>query len=338
MRLSILICHLNRREASMGRLMDTLRPQLGDDAEIVVEADDGEKTIGAKRNSLLRAAVGDYVAFVDDDDMVSGDYVSRIIAATEVSPDCVGITGTLTRAGLRPQTFVHSLRFRSAYESKGVYYRPPNHLTPVRREFALSALFPEISYGEAAQYTQNLLPLLSTEAFIDSPLYFYLFGMPFGGRPQQPPGSYYQSSRGYESRCTVRREEPVEPFYQRRGQSDDDYYVECKQRAADTQQHDLERLGIEAHLRVLVTDTMRLAATEIASGTTPRTWPDKAAAAWPRGFLEAVAAAVSERHGLALIQSRCDEAVWYNLVVACLRDSAKTQLLEADVERLARLV
>jgi len=38
-------------------------------------------TIGAKRNQLLHRAKGDYVAFVDDDDLVSSDYVNKVLSA-----------------------------------------------------------------------------------------------------------------------------------------------------------------------------------------------------------------------------------------------------------------
>ena len=43
----------------------------------------GAKTTGKKRNDLLNAAQGDYVWFIDDDDMILPNAVSLVLAALE---------------------------------------------------------------------------------------------------------------------------------------------------------------------------------------------------------------------------------------------------------------
>ena len=95
MKLSILVCALEKREEFHKTLMPVLGTQKAafkDEVEILVEIDNGEKSIGTKRNLLLERAKGDYIVFIDDDDMISDTYVSRILECIDKSqPDVIGI-------------------------------------------------------------------------------------------------------------------------------------------------------------------------------------------------------------------------------------------------------
>jgi hypothetical protein len=82
--LSILIPTVPERMGQASALIATLIWQNEKGlAEILYFGDDRTRTIGAKRNGLLGLARGKYVAFCDDDDSVSGDYISAITAAAE---------------------------------------------------------------------------------------------------------------------------------------------------------------------------------------------------------------------------------------------------------------
>ena len=70
-KLSILTVTLKQRMPVFENLARVLKTQANSSVEMLAVCDSGEKTIGAKRNELLEAAKGDYVVFVDDDDMVS---------------------------------------------------------------------------------------------------------------------------------------------------------------------------------------------------------------------------------------------------------------------------
>jgi len=164
--------------------MQILTPQLegvDDRVEILIETDNGKMSIGTKRNILLDKAKGEYIAFVDDDDMVSSDYVSKILDALEKGPDVVGMHLLHFNDGNFAGLTYHSLKYRSWFEnqdkSTGLmrYYRNPNHLNPVKREYALETGFPEISMGEDKDYSGNLLQYLETEEYITEPIYYYLF-------------------------------------------------------------------------------------------------------------------------------------------------------------------
>jgi glycosyltransferase involved in cell wall biosynthesis len=174
-KLSILICSLVGREVSLKKLLNLLEPQKTDDIEIIVDIDNKEVTTGAKRNRLLKKATGEYIAFIDDDDLVSNDYIFKILNAIESKPDCCGMEGLITfKKQNITRTFIHSIKYNSWFTKDEVYYRCPNHLSPVKRILALKAMFPDLTISEDIEYSKRLLPFLKTEVYIKNPIYFYL--------------------------------------------------------------------------------------------------------------------------------------------------------------------
>lgn len=133
-----------------------------------------EYNIGTKRNKLLQQATGEYIVFIDDDDHISPNYVQLILDACNSGPDCIGINGFITTNGHDKRKWFISKEYGHWHMGvDGTYYRTPNHISPVRRDLALQAGFPEVSFGEDAEYSRRLLPLLKTETIITEPLYFY---------------------------------------------------------------------------------------------------------------------------------------------------------------------
>lgn len=179
--LSLLICHLRQRSAYLRRLLQSLEHQcqaFPDQVEICVEKDSGELSVGEKRNRLLDRALGMFTAFIDDDDLVAGNYVRRILTAIDRQPevDCVGIEGIVTVGGprkLQPRRFIHSIRFDRWFEQGGVYYRPPNHLNPIAARHSKSVSFPRKDIGEDHDWSMVIRPRLQTEVMLEGPLYFY---------------------------------------------------------------------------------------------------------------------------------------------------------------------
>jgi len=170
--LSILICHLPHRIHELERLMDCLQPsRFSESVEMCI--DDGEGSIGEKRNRLIDKAKGEYIAFIDDDDTVSDNYLELCIESLKVKPDCVGITGTIMYQGTE-RVFKHSIQYACWYTgSNGTFYRTPNHLNPIKKVYALKARFPEIMSGEDITYSKRIRPMLKKEVMIKDPIYFY---------------------------------------------------------------------------------------------------------------------------------------------------------------------
>lgn len=181
----ILIVTLRRRRPYLARLMRRLAPQLTSRVEVFTLEDEGAETIGRKRQRMLESeeAKGcSYLCFVDDDDLVSESYVSDILVAIESGPDVVGFktryyeNGKYRGDGLLSVT---AESWRTVRGSKGgvLFLRTPNHLSPVRKEMALAAGFPDLQTGEDAAYSRALAKLYPNmrESFVDEYLYHYLY-------------------------------------------------------------------------------------------------------------------------------------------------------------------
>ena len=108
-KLSIIIPMYNT-EPYIDSLLKALAPQLTPEVELIVVDDgsnfpflppypsikvfrhDKNKGVSAARNTGLKKAKGQYIVFVDSDDLVSEDYVSQIFKSIENEPDTVYIS------------------------------------------------------------------------------------------------------------------------------------------------------------------------------------------------------------------------------------------------------
>lgn len=187
--LSICICTLPVRRAQLERLLDHLWAQILDSynpllglnphprmVEILVD-DEKNISIGEKRQRLLERSRGAFVAFVDDDDFVSHEYVAEILTAIDKHPhaDCVELRGVITTAGAEPEPTHHSIKYTDWHKADGVHCRSPNHLNPIRRKHALAVGFPHKSHAEDFDFSIKLRPLLKVEAPTHGVLYHYWF-------------------------------------------------------------------------------------------------------------------------------------------------------------------
>lgn len=159
---SVLICTLPERHAIFKRVYDELCKQKETTiirVEILFDSRDKSVSVGQKRNDLLSRCSGRYCCFVDDDDMVSSDYLKIYEKAFQVSPlpDCVSLHGMLYINGVEERPFYHSLKYTSWNEDEKGYYRYPNHLNLIKTWIAQSAGFPNSkSYGEDHDFSRRL--------------------------------------------------------------------------------------------------------------------------------------------------------------------------------------
>lgn len=172
-RLSILIATMPKRKRSLARLLKSL-PKNNPQVEILTD-DSMDYNIGEKRNKLLLRATGDFITYIDDDDSIYPNYVELILKATSTNPDCIGICGIITTNGLKKKKWFISKDYWGWFERDSIYYRTPNHISPVKREIALKAMFPQIKFGEDAEYSKRILPFLHTEVKIDEEIYHYQY-------------------------------------------------------------------------------------------------------------------------------------------------------------------
>lgn len=183
--LSILIPTLKQREPDfygLTRMIAEQRAMIPNgihNIEILSESDNGELSIGRKRNILLDRAKGDYVAFIDDDDIIAHDYLQILMHGMWSKPDCFSLQGIITWDGLNPEIFEHSIKYKEykTTENRIKYERFPNHLNCIRADIAKQFKFPEINHGEDTDWATQVFKsgLLQNEYYIEQVLYYYQF-------------------------------------------------------------------------------------------------------------------------------------------------------------------
>ena len=171
-----------RKEQYLDKLLGFLGHQLTDElrkkVEVMVNVDDGEKSVGQKRNEIVENATGKFICFVDDDDGVDEEYIKSIVDVIESNDelDCIGFNGMYYTNGQPRMLFKHANSYGGHYkDASGVQHRPVNHLNPVRTEIARKVKFPEKNFGEDSDYCDRLFDtgLLKKEVIIDKVMYHY---------------------------------------------------------------------------------------------------------------------------------------------------------------------
>ena len=181
MMLSILIPTLTSRGHFYNRLHSQLSKLIAespfkDEIEIIPLCDNRELTIGDKRNKLLEMATGEYSVFVDDDDLVDGNYIKLIMQVLPDGFDGIGFKGLIFTDGKNPKSFIHKVG-ETYREQGGIYYRPLNHLNPIKTSIMRKIGFPSLNHAEDFDFSNRLAEsgLIKTTYFIDAHLYMYYF-------------------------------------------------------------------------------------------------------------------------------------------------------------------
>jgi glycosyltransferase involved in cell wall biosynthesis len=176
MKLSILIPSLNSRHEKFSRLIKELDEQAkGLPVEINYRLDNGEASIGEKRNKLLQSSGGKYVCFVDDDDRVRKNYIDLLLEGIDNGVDCCSLVGEITFDGKYPKRFEHSIKHDKYDEVNGVYIRFPNHLNCIKGDIARQFDFPLTNFGEDTSWAHKIhnAKVLKTEHWIEETIYYY---------------------------------------------------------------------------------------------------------------------------------------------------------------------
>jgi glycosyltransferase involved in cell wall biosynthesis len=187
MKLSILIPTMPCRKPLFQRLIRILAPQLGlgdgidkilrnEDVEVLQDMDNGEITIGAKRNRLLSKATGDYVVFIDDDDRVTENYVQMIMAGIAKGVDVVCVNAIHTTDGQNPKLVI-DIPYQRWRETPHAYLRGVQWRDAVKREIAISVPYPDIRFGEDHAWTIAIeaTKIIKSWHEAEAPTYFHEF-------------------------------------------------------------------------------------------------------------------------------------------------------------------
>ena len=96
MKLSILIPTIQANKRQLDQLLAILLPQTKEfEGDVHIDIEGGVKmNRGAKCNSLIKDAEGEYIWFLEDTDLISETALSDIFEALKFDPDMVGINGS----------------------------------------------------------------------------------------------------------------------------------------------------------------------------------------------------------------------------------------------------
>lgn len=197
-RLSIIIPCYNA-EPYIDELMKCLMPQVTDDVEVIV-VDDGSKFpflpsfpgvkvyrkenggVSSARNIGLDKAHGEYIAFVDADDLLASDYIAQIMFALASNPDTVYLSWRSIDG-----------RFGKVINGPEDEFNPWNRCVWNRvfhRNYIKGMRFNEEMQVAEDDDFLNHLPIPQTKTYISKQIYFYRAGVKGGLTDRKLKGEF----------------------------------------------------------------------------------------------------------------------------------------------------
>lgn len=181
---TILIPTIGQRAGMFRALLDRLLPQTEPYAgrvRILAAFSNGTPPLPEIRQRLLDVVTTDYVSFVDDDDMVSDQFVDMIMDALQLGRDYVGFQVNYFADGKLRGVIDHSLKHGGWREERNPYrwLRDITHINPMRTGAARAGRFDVVAVGQVEDrpWVEQVRDsgLLKTEVYIPHPLYDYLW-------------------------------------------------------------------------------------------------------------------------------------------------------------------
>ena len=187
MKLSILTPTIPSRVNMLNALIDKLNeqrkacnkqhPSLGT-VEVIIDDRDrftiSGVTVGAKRNALVKAARGEYICFLDDDDDISPDYIETLLRLCEKNVDICTFNSFFVC-----DTYWSLIRMSLGNKEnedatpERIVQRMPWHICPVKRDIASEFRFPDINNAEDWAWMEQVLKMCNTEAKTEKIIHSY---------------------------------------------------------------------------------------------------------------------------------------------------------------------
>jgi hypothetical protein len=173
---SICMASVPQRREIRRRVIMLLEPQLAsyNDIEFLIFEDNRKRDYGQKLQSLVNIAQGEYISFIDDDDVISESYVSTLYELMFDHVDCVTFNAHCSLNDSVTLPVYYSLSNTEPRNEESGYFRYVQHLNPVRLDKVRQVEYSGHS-GADVRWSNNIrdLGLLKTENNTDKVLYYY---------------------------------------------------------------------------------------------------------------------------------------------------------------------
>lgn len=187
MDISILMPTMHSRRVLFADALKEVQKQIAETPEIKVEvlweADNGELTLGQKRNVLIDRCSGKYHCFVDDDDVIAPYFLKTFVPMIQsgIDYDCASFVGAYYFRGTYKKLFNHSMEYKSWFETQERYYRCPSPMNLIKTSIVRQVGYKDIRNIEDREFSMRLINtgLLKTEFQVNPnrPLYHYIDGV-----------------------------------------------------------------------------------------------------------------------------------------------------------------
>lgn len=153
-----------------------LEPQLEgkENIELLVLEDNRKRLMGDKWQSMIDIAQGEYISFIDDDDLVSEKYVDTILPLLD-GVDCVGFTGHISINESKTLQVFYSKEYTEDRNEEIGFFRYVQHLNPIRSDIVRAVKYSGHN-GADKRWTDEIkqLDLIHTENLTNEALYYYV--------------------------------------------------------------------------------------------------------------------------------------------------------------------
>jgi hypothetical protein len=184
MLLTIAIPTLEKRKMVFNELFNEMKKQAlsyGNKIEIIYIIDNGEMTIGDKRNKLNEMAKGKYIVQWDDDDWICKAGIDMIMKGIESDCDVISYNHYTDIKQWGKNQYFHkyySIKFAPPKEvvdyENNIIQIVPDQKCVIKSEIAKQVKFLKMNFQEDMFYGKHILPYLKTEYYINEFIYLYL--------------------------------------------------------------------------------------------------------------------------------------------------------------------
>ena len=159
-------------------MTELFRQAEGLPVEVLCVLDNKARNLSQKRNDMIAAAKGRFIAFVDDDDRVEPGYAAELVAAIRKNPtaDCVVFDVMVHGYDPEPKLCRYGVKYEDI-TAPDAYYRRPNHVMAYRTSLSRQHLYKVERSGqdEDFDWAKRAAREIKVEERVEKVLYHYLF-------------------------------------------------------------------------------------------------------------------------------------------------------------------